>query len=103
MIIIFNFSSIQQNSLQIKHTGKSNLLLLGKRLSAMKQVATRTLGTRNIGQTTSVENANGVGRPSSGEIKTRTHLREILLLIRSLQESLFTKTSHIVTLTQKPG
>ena len=69
----------------------------------MKQVATRTLRTGNISQTTSMENANGVGRPSSGEVKTGTHLRKILLLVRSLQESLLAKTSYIVTLTQKPG
>ena len=69
----------------------------------MKQVATRTLSTRDIGQTTSVENTNGVGRPSSGEVQARAHLCEILLLIRSLQEGLLAKTSHIVTLAQEPG
>lgn len=86
-----------------KHTSKSNLLLLSQRLGAVQKVTTRALGTRNVGQTTSVENANGVGRPGSREVKTRTHLGEELLLIRSLQEGLLSKSSHIVALAQKPG
>ena len=69
----------------------------------MQKITTRALSTRNVGQTTSVENANGVGRPGSREVETRTHLREELLLVRSLQEGLLSKSSHIVALAQKPG
>ena len=83
-------------------TSEGSLLLIRQWLTAMEKVTTRTLGTRNIRQTTSMENANGIRRPRSREVKTRSHLCQILLVIRSFQKGFSSKTRRIVALAEKP-
>lgn len=83
-------------------TCESQLLLVCQRLPAMKKVTTGTLSTRNIRQTTSMENANRIRRPRSREVKTRSYFCQILLIIRGFQKGFASKAFGIVALAEKP-
>ena len=84
-------------------TRERRLLLLRQRLAAVHQVAARALRAGNVGQTARVENANRIRRPRRAEVQTRTHLREILLLVGRLQKRVVSKAGSIVALTQQPS
>jgi len=83
-------------------TCKCKLLLVCQRFTAVKKVATRTFSTRNICQTTSMEDANRISRPRSREVETRSHLCQILLIIRGFQKGFSSKAVRIVALAEKP-
>ena len=54
-------------------TCESLLLLLSQWLTAVQEIATGTLCTRNVIQATSMKDANRIGRPGSRKVQTRTH------------------------------
>ena len=79
--------------------GSKGLLLLSCQwLAAVQQVATRTLRSGNILQTTSVENADRIRRPGSRKVQTRTHFCQVVLLTLWNQELVLSKTTRIMTL-----
>ena len=69
----------------------------------MEQVAARALGAGDVIQSAHVEDADGVGRPRRGEVETRTHLRQELLVALRVQERLVGEALGVVALAQQPG
>ena len=50
-----------------------------------------------------MENADRIRRPSSGEVKTRTHFGQIVFFVDFLQERFTSETFRVVALAEQPG